>query len=118
MSSLVIRQSLVPMVVFFIVIMVVLAVGLRMSRREARQESARRPVLIKAKAGWPQLIVHYATTAVGGYLLLMAVCLIYYFGVARVGGNFIESAVTGCALLMGLSAPVFFLVSWLTARRN
>jgi hypothetical protein len=172
MSSLVIRQSLVPMVVFYIVIMVVLAVGLRMSRREARQagpaqlrddarvasrapasasgaspaqagttsaapapagaslaassasasearrERASRPVLIKVKRGWPQLIVHYATTAVGGYLLLMAVVVIYYFGVARVGGNFIESAVTGCALLMGLSAPVFFLVSWLTARRN
>jgi cobalamin biosynthesis Mg chelatase CobN len=84
----------------------------------ARRERADRRVLIKAKPGWPQLIVHYATTAVGGYLLLMAVCLIYYFGVDRIGGNFIESAVTGSALLIGLTTPVFFLMSWLTARRN
>jgi hypothetical protein len=83
----------------------------------ARQERAARRVLIKTKPGWPQLIVHYGTTMAGGYLLLMAVCVIYYFGVDRIGG-FVESAVTGCALLIGLTAPVFFLMSWLTARRN
>jgi uncharacterized protein DUF6256 len=83
----------------------------------ARKERAARRVLIKTKPGWPQLIVHYATTMVGGYLLLMAVCVIYYFGVDRIGG-FVGSAVTGCALLIGLSTPFFFLASWLTARRN
>ena len=125
MSSLVIRQSLVPMLTFYIVIMVVLAVGLRMSRRAARESRLGKELersvprtVARVRPGWPRLITQYASTALGGYVLLMAVCIIYYFGIARVGGNFIESAVTGCALLMGLSAPVYFLISWLTARRS
>jgi hypothetical protein len=71
-----------------------------------------------ARAGSLRLVRHYAGTAVGGYLLLMAVVVLYYFGVARVGGPFIRSAFTGCALLIGLSAPVFALASWLTGRRS
>jgi hypothetical protein len=149
MSSLVIRQSLVPMLTFYIVFMVVLAVGLRMSRRAARradagdadpgkarsgrarsgeaepavqasaasQERAGRRLEFLSRPGWPRLIIQYARTAVGGYVVLMAVVVVYYFGVARVG-DFVESAVTGCALLLGLSAPVFLLFSWLTARRS
>ena len=59
-----------------------------------------------------------AGTAVGGYLLLMAVVVGYYFGVARVSGNFIEGAFTGCALLIGLSLPVFAAATWLAERRR
>jgi uncharacterized protein DUF6256 len=183
MSSLVIRQSLVPMIVFYLVIMATLATGLRMSRRAARRRGtgqdpatgdtargadpgeqpsggfaaaaapatagrdrpgaraanapapavAGRPaggasaagrerpggrLPIRPGPGWQRLIVHYASTAGGGYLLLMTVVVIYYFGVARVGGNFILSAFSGCALLIGLSTPVFFLATWLTVRRR
>ncbi len=50
----------------------------------------------------------------GGYLLLMVVVILYYYLVARVGGAFIKSAFTGCALLVGLAAPVFAAASWLT----
>jgi len=138
MSSLVIRQALVPMLVFYVVIMVVLAVGLRMSRREptgsppeAGQPSGPatratpaalwphrlRPLAARGP-GWLRVITQYLYTALGGYLLLMLVVLIYYYGVARVGGNFIYSAVSGCALLLGLSAPVFLVVSWLAKRRG
>ncbi len=49
----------------------------------------------------------------GGYLLLMVVVILYYYLVARVGGAFIKSAFTGCALLVGLAAPVFAAASWL-----
>jgi hypothetical protein len=122
-SGTVIRQSFVPMLAFYVIIMVVLAVGLRMSRRPAARERARQPMhltdhLVRGRPGWPRLITHYATTVAGGYLLLMAVVIIYYFGVARVGGNFIESGVTGFALLVGLSTPVFALVTWLTTRKG
>jgi hypothetical protein len=139
MSSLVIRQALVPMLVFYIVIMVVLAVGLRMSRRQptgsppaaAGQPSgpatratpaalwphSLRPLAARGP-GWLRVITQYLYTALGGYLLLMLVVVVYYYGVARVGGNFIYSAVTGCALLLGLSAPVFLVVSWLVKRRG
>jgi Family of unknown function (DUF6256) len=131
MSSKVIQQALVPMLVFYIVIMVVLGAGLRMSRRRAaipptaqpRQAAASlwpkglRPLAGRGP-GWLRVVTQYAYTAVGGYLLLMLVVVVYYFGVARVGGNFIESAFTGCALLVGLSAPVFLVVSWLVKRRS
>ncbi len=69
-----------------------------------------------AAAGWLRLVRHYAGTAIGGYLLLMAVVVLYYYGVARVGGAFIWSAFSGCALLIALTAPVFALASWLTTR--
>ncbi len=48
----------------------------------------------------------------------MAIVILYYYGVARVGGAFIVSAFTGCALLIALSTPVFALASWLTERRR
>jgi hypothetical protein len=69
-------------------------------------------------AGWVRLGRRYAGTALGGYLLLMAVVILYYYGVARVGGAFIASAFTGCALLIGLTTPVFALASWLDGRHR
>jgi Family of unknown function (DUF6256) len=69
-------------------------------------------------AGWIRLARRYAGTALGGYLLLMAVVILYYYGVARVGGPFIASAFTGCALLIALTTPVFALASWLDVRRR
>jgi hypothetical protein len=48
----------------------------------------------------------------------MAVVILYYYGVARVGGPFIASAFTGCALLIALTTPVFALASWLDVRRR
>jgi hypothetical protein len=68
------------------------------------------------RPGWLRLIRHLASTATGGYLLLMAIVLLYYYGVAKVAGSFLDSAVTGCALLIGLSAPVFIAASWLAER--
>lgn len=59
-----------------------------------------------------------AATFTDGCLVLMAVVLAYYFGVARVSGNFLESAVTGCGLLLDLSAPLFLATSWLAERRD
>jgi hypothetical protein len=67
---------------------------------------------------WFRLARHYAGTAIGGYLLLMAIVIGYYYGVARVGGTFIASAFTGSALLIALSTPLFALASWLAERRR
>jgi hypothetical protein len=55
----------------------------------------------------PALARQVTGTVVGGYLLLMAVVVAYYYAVARVGPGFLQSAVTGTALLIGLAAPVF-----------
>ena len=137
MSSTVIRQSLVPMLIFYIVIMTVAAVGLRMSRRQAdgappaagkpsgpatRATSAAlwppalRPLAARGP-GWVRVVTQYLYTALGGYLLLMVVVISYYYGIAK-AGDLIVSAFTGCALLLGLSAPVFLAVSWLVKRRS
>jgi len=59
-----------------------------------------------------------AGTAVGGYLLLMAVVIGYYYGVARVGGDFVKSAFTGTAMLIGIALPLWGAASWLTERRR
>jgi hypothetical protein len=127
MSSLLIRQDLGPMVVGYLLVMGALALGLRIVRRSgtgpgpgpapgpgrARRELSTR---ITPRPGWARLITHLAITAAGGYLLLMIVVIGYYYGVARVGGQFLESAFTGCALLLGFSAPLFLAASWLAER--
>jgi small-conductance mechanosensitive channel len=114
-SSTLIRQDLAPIAVGYVLVMGTLAVGLLLLRRDGKARPPD-PGPKPAGRGWLLLIRHVAATFVGGYLLLMAVVVGYYYGVARVSGNFIESAFTGCALLLGLSAPVFAAASWLDER--
>jgi Family of unknown function (DUF6256) len=124
-SSALIRQDVLPLAVGYALLMAALAAGLMLLRRRpavpgpgpsqaASADGAAGPVA----RGWLRLVRHVAGTAAGGYLLLMAVVVGYYFGVARVSGNFIESAFTGCALLIGLSSPVFAAATWLVERRR
>ena len=119
MSSELLRSDFDPMVGGYVIIMVALAVGLRLSRRPDAQDG--RTARVSAPdlapvtaAGWGRLARHVAGTMIGGYLLLMVVVILYYYLVARVGGAFIESAFSGCALLLGLAVPVFAAASWLT----
>ena len=81
--------------------------------REPATPSGPRP-----RTGRTALARQIAGTVIGGYLLLMVVIVAYYFGVARVGPGFLESALTGTALLLGLAAPVFAALSWLAVRRG
>jgi Family of unknown function (DUF6256) len=88
--------------------------------REARRVTARARLraIAAPEPGWRRFVLHYLGTAVGGYLLLMAVIIGYYFGISPVAGNFVHSAFTGCALLIGLATPVFFALSWLVERKG
>ena len=117
MSSQLLRQDFIPMVAGYLIVMAALALGLRAA---LRPETAARPGTPAGtgRPRWRRLAAHVAGTAVGGYLLLMLMVIGYYYGVARVGGAFIASAFTGCALLIGLAAPVFAALSWLTERRR
>ena len=121
------RQALVPMAAGYLILMSALGFGLRRlyRPRDAPPSAGSRPDRARAappgpgpRTGWASLVRHVAGTVVGGYLLLMAVVVAYYFGVARVGPGFLESAVTGTALLLGLAAPVFAALSWLAERRG
>jgi hypothetical protein len=132
MSSSLIRQDLGPMVVGYLLIMGSLAIGLRIVRRSGQAEpdrpapeTERVPATARLRAiawpepGWRRLAIYTLGTAVGGYLLLMAVLTAYYYGVGVAhGGNFVQSGFTGCALLLGLAAPVFIVLSWLTERKG
>ncbi|MEU2600194.1 DUF6256 family protein [Streptomyces hirsutus] len=98
------------MLVGYLLVMGYLALGLRVLRRDTA-----RPVPT-GKRGWPGLIRQVVGTAVGGYVLLMSVVVGYYQGVARVGGHFLASAFTGCALLIGVTLAVLLTASWLAER--
>ena len=120
MSSSLIRHDVLPVGVGYLLVMGALGTGLWLIRRHGEPGAAgapdRQAGARDRRAGWPRLIRHYLGTAIGGYLLLMAVVILYYYGVTRVGGAFITSAFSGCALLIALAAPVFLAASWLTGR--
>jgi hypothetical protein len=135
MSSSLIRQDLGPMVVGYLLVMGSLAIGLRIVQRSGKATPtptpdrpdaetgqvtarARLRAIVRPEPGWRRLAIYSLGTAVGGYLLLMAVIIAYYYGVARVAGNFVHSAFSGCAMLLGLAAPVFIALSWLTERKG
>jgi hypothetical protein len=177
-SSSLIRQDLVPMIVGYVLIMGALAIGLRIVQRSGKAGAAtgagattgarattdagtamdagtpmdagttrgaagsRRPAgrpptplptpesrvtdrsrllaIAAPEPGWRRLAVFSLSTAVGGYLVLMAVIIAYYvgIGVPHSAGTFVPSAFSGCAMLIGLAAPVFAALSWLAARKG
>jgi hypothetical protein len=123
-SATLIREDIGPMVVGYMLVMGALAAGLRLLRRSAAPSSPGRPGprrlrgVIRPEPGWARLTAHCIATAVGGYLLLMIIIIFYFYGVSPIAGNFVPSAFTGCAMLLGLSLPVFFALSWLAERKN
>ena len=118
MSSQLIRQDLIPIGVGYALLMTVLAVGLVVQRRQAARgsEPGRRPA--GRGRGWTALALNVARDMIGGYLVLMAVVILYYYGVARVGSNFLDSAFTGTALLLAVALPVFAAASLVSWRRE
>lgn len=118
MSSHLIRSDLVPILGGYVILMVVLAVGLRTQRRRAAAGLPITRLTGPRDHGWRALVLHVLADAVAGYLVLMAIVVLYYYGVAKVGSNFLESAFTGTALLLALALPLFGAASWLTERRT
>jgi membrane protein DedA with SNARE-associated domain len=55
--------------------------------------------------------------AIGGYLVLAVVVVLYYFLVAKVGSNFLDSEFTGSALLLAIALPIYLAATWLRQRR-
>lgn len=125
LASSVIREALVPMAAFYLIFMAALGYGLlgvyRRGTRSAGETGGPpggQAAVPRALRGWAALIRHVLSTAIGGYLLLIAVSVAYYYGIARVSGEFLYSVVTGPALLIGLSMPVFATASWVHERAH
>jgi uncharacterized iron-regulated membrane protein len=118
MSSHLIRSDLVPMISGYVILMAFLAGGLWLQRRRAAAGRPASRLTGRRDRGWRALIRHVLADALGGYLVLAGVVVLYYYGVARVGSNFLDSAFTGTALLLGICLPLFIAVSWLTWRRS
>jgi hypothetical protein len=131
MSSQLLRQDLIPIGTGYLILMAVLAAGLRLLRRSAGdQPGAEDPgdagsggkapsrVARRVRPGWARFAVQIGGTVLGGYLVLLAVDVGYYYGVARVAGQFLDSAFTGTALLVAVSLPLFAIRSWLAWRRQ
>jgi hypothetical protein len=116
MSSHLIRSDLIPILGGYVILMVVLAVGLLIQRRRAAAGLPITRLTGRRDHGLRALILHVLTDAVAGYLVLMAIVVLYYYGVAKVGSNFLDSAFTGTALLLGITLPVFSVASWLSQR--
>ena len=113
LAAAVIRQALISMAVFYLILMAALGLGLL---GLYRGRSGRGDPGAVRDRGWPAFARHVLPTVLGGYLLLLAVAGAYYYLVARVGSAFLSSAVTGTALLIGLTVPVYAAVAWLAAR--
>jgi hypothetical protein len=113
------RQALVPIAGGYLILMSALALGLhslyrsQAAKAELGQSAGPSPAGSRQRSGWAALARHAIGTVVAGYLLLIAVVFAYYYAVARVGPGFVQGAVTGSALLIGLAAPVFAAASWL-----
>ena len=123
-----VSQALVPMLAGDLLIMTALGAGLHLlarpkaGDRRGGSPAAERPEdtgpVAGSRRGWLALARRVTGTAAGGYLLLMAVVIAYYYGVTQVAGDFITSALTGTAMLIGLALPLWGAASWLTERRR
>jgi hypothetical protein len=118
MSSHLIRSDLIPIVTGYLLVMVILAVGLLNARRRTRLGRPLSRYTGRLDRGWLAMLYHVLTDSLGGYLLLAGVVVLYYYFVARLSGNFLDSEFSGSALLLAIALPVYFAASWLRQHRK
>jgi hypothetical protein len=63
------------------------------------------------------LIRHVATTASGGYLVFLAIVLVFHVWIAGQKTALLSAVAGGAFLAFGLAAPVFLLLGWLQFRQ-
>jgi Family of unknown function (DUF6256) len=117
MSSHLIRSDLLPVGVGYVIVMVVLAAGLWAARRRVASGRPLTRYTGRLDRGWPALLYHVLTDALGGYLLLGVVVVLYYYFVAKVGSNFLDSEFSGAAVLLAIALPIYLAATWLRQRR-
>ncbi|MGW0762928.1 DUF6256 family protein [Streptomyces sp. NPDC002814] len=115
-----VHLNITVMLTGYLLVMGYLGLGLLILRRRPVKSwtPAQRLAPTPVRRGLPALVRQVVGTAIGGYVVLMAVVIGWYQGIARLGGRFLLSAVTGTALLIGITLPLFFLPSWAASRRR
>ena len=99
------RRIVPPLVAAFAVFLAMLRVATRSGRGE----------VVRARGSWRDFVRYLAVTAVGGYLVLLAIVLVFHVVLARDHAAF-RSAAAGGAALLAIVVPVFVLAEWITRR--
>jgi len=108
-----VRQDVIPVLSGYLLLMAMLLVGGRRSRPPVSRSPEHRP----GRAGWPRLFTYLVSTAAGGYVLFLAIVLIYYLALGGKSAHFLRDAVFGGAWLgFGIAVPALMGGAWLEHR--
>jgi len=111
-----IRSDVVTMSLTYALFLAAMAAAYGHRRRPHREGRTSRP-----STGSPpspaRLLRYLVTTVVAGYVLFLAIDVLYYVGVGGQPLSFLRQAVTGGAwLAFGVALPAFFVLGWFEDR--
>ena len=70
-----------------------------------------------AGSAWPRLVRYLVATAAGGYMLFLAIVIVYYLALGGETSKFIRDAVFGGAwLAFGVAVPALLAAAWFEDR--
>ncbi|HEX9313158.1 MAG TPA: DUF6256 family protein [Actinomycetota bacterium] len=112
------RHDVIPVVSGYVVVMSMFVAHRRDRRRRAARGRPDEPITIR---GWPPtwsgLTRYLLATALGGYVVFIAVILLYYFALGGENFTFIRDALTGGVWLgFGIAVPGLLFLAWVGER--
>ncbi len=112
------RHDVIPVLSGYLVVMSILLAHRWDRRRRAAQGRPDEPIAIR---GWPPtwagLTRYLLATALGGYVVFIAVILLYYFALGGENLTFIRDALTGGVWLgLGIAVPGLLFLGWVEER--
>jgi hypothetical protein len=116
----VVRHDIIPVASAFLAFVALLLAYHRARRRRGGDASPRVPGSERAPdPGWPHLLRYLAGTMAGGFLVFLAIVVVFYFVLGDEDVSLIVEAVLGgSALAFLIVGPVFLVFSWLAERSS
>jgi Family of unknown function (DUF6256) len=114
------RHDVIPVVSGYVVVMSMFVAHRRDRRRRAAGGRPDEPLAIR---GWPPtwsgLTRYLLATGLGGYVVFIAVILLYYFALGGEDFTFIRDALTGGVWLgFGIAVPGLLFLAWVGERTS